>query len=127
MSWSSDTRAFDRTMRKLSRRAVVASQPPTRSGCSMRSMFSTSRSQVTWWISATSASFRRQLLAIAITMPLKRSVRVRQAAWSPAAAPAMTPGKSPSSYRVFGARALVGAISAGLGLVSVTTMCAPQR
>ncbi len=54
---------------RLSRRDVVANQAARRSGCSMRSMFSTRRSQVVWHTSATSASLSRHRLAIAATNP----------------------------------------------------------
>ena len=82
---------------KLSRLDVVASQAPRRSGCSIRSRFSTRRNQVVWHTSATSASFRRQRLAMEATNPPKRLMRFSQAAPAPARACATTRVRSPSS------------------------------
>ena len=52
---------------------------PRRSGCSIRSRFSTSRSQVVWQTSATSASLNRHRLAMAATKPPKRPIRASHA------------------------------------------------
>ena len=58
--------------RRHSRRAVVASQAPRRSGSLIRSRFSTSRNQVVWVTSAASAGDSRCARVVAQTSPAKR-------------------------------------------------------
>ena len=89
-----ETMAVRVAILRLSRREVVASHPPIRSGCSIRSRFSTRRSQVVWHTSATSASRNLHRLAIAATIPPKRSTRVSQASPDPALASMTTRTRS---------------------------------
>ena len=86
--WSAPDRQVlvHRTNRRHSLRAVVASHPPMRSGCSMRCRFSTSRSHVVCSTSAMSARSRPKRRPVAAIIPLNRATSSSQAPASPSPA-----------------------------------------
>lgn len=85
-SWASTTRLRAARLRRHSLRAVAASQEPTRSGCSMRLMCSSSRIHVTWATSAASLSGSLKSLVMAQMSLEYWSTRRSHAHRSPTAA-----------------------------------------
>ena len=88
-----------RMIRRHSRRAVVANHAPSRSGSSIRSRFSTSRSHVLCAASAASAALRRWARVVDQTSPEKRSTISFQAAWLPLPASLTNVGSSTDTGR----------------------------